>query len=333
MMTTFPVTASLLSTDALNIWAQQTYRLPSGTTCKILKAGINHTYHLHSPNTDVILRVYTQGWRTQPEIEAELALLNQLAAAGIAVSTPIPDDHGVRVQLLNAPEGERFAVLFTMAAGEKVPMFSPDLHEEAGRVLGCIHQITQNQSATRPTYTPDILSPDELPEIAAYLPAHTPEWSFLRHTQTIVQSILSDVAPKDLRHGLVHLDFWADNVHVSGSRITVFDFDFCGNGWLALDVAYYLLQAFRTTPDPADYAQIRHRFLSGYTSIAQLSDAESKILPTLGLALYHFYLSVQCRRFHDWSHAFLNEPYLRRYTKTFIQPFFEAHFDAFNPGS
>jgi Ser/Thr protein kinase RdoA (MazF antagonist) len=25
------------------------------------------------------------------------------------------------------------------------------------------------------------------------------------------------------------------------NKVTIFDFDFCGNGWLCLDIAYYIL--------------------------------------------------------------------------------------------
>jgi Ser/Thr protein kinase RdoA (MazF antagonist) len=55
--------------------------------------------------------------------------------------------------------------------------------------------------------------------------------------------ILSQTDSSQIKTGIVHLDIWFDNLNIApNNQITLFDFDFCGNGWFCLDVAYYVLQ-------------------------------------------------------------------------------------------
>jgi Ser/Thr protein kinase RdoA (MazF antagonist) len=122
----------------------------------------------------------------------------------------------------------------------------------------------------------------------------------------------------------VHLDIWFDNLNISDNNtITLFDFDFCGNGWLCLDIAYYILQLHSTEKDETERAEKMASFYRGYQTIEKISDEEKRIIPTLGVCLYYFYLGVQCSRFHNWSNTFLNEVYLKRFITVLIKSYYE----------
>lgn len=94
------------------------------------------------------------------------------------------------------------------------------------------------------------------------------------------------------------------------SEVTIFDFDFCGNGPLILDVAYFCKQLFHIENNKEEYELKKDAFLAGYQSIRKLTKQEINLIPPAGAAVYIFYLGVQCRRF-EWSNIFLTENYLK----------------------
>lgn len=108
-------------------------------------------------------------------------------------------------------------------------------------------------------------------------------------------------------------------------QITIFDFDFCGNGWLSYDIAYYILQLHSTEHDNSQRNLKAAYFLRGYESVTKISDEEKRILPMLGVSLYFFYLGIQCQRYDNWSNVFLNETYLKRFINLLVRKYFEEN--------
>jgi Ser/Thr protein kinase RdoA (MazF antagonist) len=322
-MNPFPVSSSILSAPHIAQFLKQTYHLGESTECRIIKAGVNHTYKVSDDNGNYIFRVYALNWRTKEEIEEELKLVNLLKEKGIQVSYPIADAKGNFIQTINAPEGLRYAVMFSFAKGEKLHFYSKEMHEEIGRMLAHIHQHTLGLHLKRPTYTPQTLLIDSFEHLKAFISTETDEMKFMMDTQQILLKELTSNA-SDLRQGIVHLDIWFDNLNIAADgQVTLFDFDFCGNGWLALDIAYYIMQTFNVERDePERKAKIEY-FLKGYESITPIPAAEKRLLPALGISLYFFYLGVQSKRFDDWSNSFLSETYLKRYITVIVKRYWE----------
>jgi Ser/Thr protein kinase RdoA (MazF antagonist) len=73
------------------------------------------------PGNRYILRVYRSSHRNRVQIGAEVDLLLALQRAEVPVSFPIPDHAGEYIQSIPAAEGQRYAVLFSYAAGRSVP--------------------------------------------------------------------------------------------------------------------------------------------------------------------------------------------------------------------
>jgi Ser/Thr protein kinase RdoA (MazF antagonist) len=147
---------------------------------------------------------------------------------------------------------------------------------------------------------------------------------FLLTTLPLLEKELLNADSNHLRRGIVHLDIWFDNLNISdNNEITLFDFDFCGNGWLCLDIAYYILQLHSTEKDETERAEKMEAFYKGYETIEKISDEEKRLIPALGVCLYYFYLGVQCSRFDNWSNTFLNEVYLKRFISVLIKGYYE----------
>ena len=150
------------------------------------------------------------------------------------------------------------------------------------------------------------------------------EW--LQNTQKYLLKEFEEADSTKLRHGIVHLDIWPDNFNVTKeNETTLFDFDFCGNGWLCLDIAYYILQLNSVERDEAICKSKVAHFLKGYESITKISAEEKQLLPMLGLSLFFFYLGVQCQRFDNWSNVFLNEDYLKRFITVLVMRYYDMN--------
>lgn len=326
-MTHLPVVSSILSARHLVPLFQVQYDMSTETTCRLLKAGVNHTYLVTDGDKRFIFRVYCINWRTQTDIAEEIRLLQLLREHEMPVSYPIADYDGSFMQILQAPEGVRYGVLFSFAAGEKLLQYPVEMHRKIGGILAKIHQVTANRTLERVSYTPEVMVVDPVENMKAYIAMDTPEMQWMLKAQAYLLQQYEGIDHSKVRQGIVHMDVWFDNMVIQGDEVTVFDFDFCGNGMLVYDLAYYILQTYNTErgENPDVFNEKRAAFLEGYEAVTRLSEEEKGLLPALGLSMHFFYLGVQSQRYEDWSNTFLNEVYLKRYITVLIKKYAALH--------
>lgn len=323
-MSNFSVTSSILSSADIAGFVSKTYLLSHDTTCQLLKTGINHTYRIESESETFIFRIYCYNWRTKEEITEELNLLQFLRQNSISVSYPIANSSEEFINIIEAPEGIRFGVLFSFANGHKVLNLSKEIHFEIGRLMAKIHQLTNGLQLERITYLPEILLNNSLNAIKLFLSDDTEEMQFLIAILPVLEKKLLEADHSLLRKGIVHMDIWFDNLNISDqNEVTLFDFDFCGNGWLCLDIAYYILQLNSTEKDDLEREEKMNSFYEGYETIVKINEEERRLIPILGVCMYYFYLGVQCSRFENWSNTFLNEVYLKRFISVLIKGYYD----------
>lgn len=313
-MNPFPVYDSRLSASHLGVFLTQKYSLGETVHCRILKTGINHSYLLNVGVNKAIFRLYSYQWRTKTDIEEELRLLTLLNENGVPVSYPMADATGNFIQEIMAPEGLRFGVLFSFAEGEKIRGFTADTSFTIGLAMARFHQLTQNLPFERITYNEETLLLLPLKRAKTFFAAESATMAFVESTTHALVEKMKEIGSSEVRFGAVHLDIWFDNMHVTpDGGVTFFDFDFCGNGWQVLDLAYFNVQLFNTEPDPDEYQRKLQRFLEGYETVTLLSAEEKRLIPYLGMSLWFFYLGVQCQRFDDWGNLFISEDYFKRF--------------------
>ncbi len=134
-MNHIPVLRSILVPEALSSLVEAAYGL-TVTRLQLIKAVVLDTYRVWTSAGLYILRVYPRRRRTFAEINAELDFLAYLHSQGAPVSIPVVQRNGERLLTLQAPEGTRYAVLFTYAQGEPL-----------GENLAAIHMYGQTLSA------------------------------------------------------------------------------------------------------------------------------------------------------------------------------------------
>ena len=313
-MTSFPVSDSTLSAPHLALYLQEKYGFDKNATCKIFRTGINHTYMVTDRATRYVFRVYSHQWRTAVEIAEELRLLDLLRENGISVSYPIKDNTQSYIQEILAPEGMRYGVLFSFAEGKKIRNLDENNCQTLGALMARMHQDTLNLRLERVDYTIQELAVQPYLYAKKYYDESLEEMQFVKKAGGYLAALFTQADTSQLRKGGVHLDLWYDNMNITGEGvITLFDFDFCGNGWLVLDVAYFAVQLFNTEPDKEIYVAKVAAFYGGYESLTPLSDEEKRLIPHVGLAIWIFYLGVQAQRFDNWSNIFLTENYLKHF--------------------
>ncbi len=313
-MNTLPVTDSTVSAQYLQTILGKLYGLSGTTHCRVLRTGINHSYIVTDAEKKFIFRIYSFNWRTVVEIEEELRLLNHLSQSQVPVSCPIPDASHQYIQQLNAPEGMRYGVLFLYAPGAKVRHFSNQTSFALGALMARMHKANNGLALQRVTYNAHTLM--ELPyrHATQHFSESNDDMRFIKQTAALVADTFCKAEDTSLRTGAVHLDMWYDNMHIGEpTGITLFDFDFCGNGWLLLDVAYFVMQLFHIEQDKQQYEARVTAFFAGYESVTILTAEEKRLLPYAGFSIWIFYLGVQSQRFDNWSNVFLSENYLKRY--------------------
>ena len=314
MTFSFPATETTLSAVHLAKLLQERYNLDIRTSCKLFRTGMNHLYLVTDGGARYVLRIYTFNWRSKLDVSEELRLLRYLQNHDIPVSYPIADRYGEYIQELSALEGVRYGVLLSYAEGKKVPKFNAEISYNIGVTMARIHKLTETFQVSRIAYDSKSLLEDSLKRTQSFFPPDLDEMKFVASLTEYLIKEYGKVNVKEVRTGVVHLDMWFDNMHFGeDNKITVFDFDFCGNGWLCLDIAYFIFQLYNTNLDEAEFKQKAESFLNGYESIQKISDEEKRIIPVAGLCVFLFYLGIQCDRFDTWSNIFLNEDHLRRF--------------------
>jgi Ser/Thr protein kinase RdoA (MazF antagonist) len=313
MAETFPTINSTLSANGLGELIQQKYNLSDKTECSVFRLAMNHLYIVHDGENKYVFRVYTYNWRTKLEIEEELRLLLHLKGADRQVAFPIAGKLNDYIQEIEAPEGKRFGVLFSYAKGIKTAKFTHQTSFLIGQALAKVHQSTENFEVNRISYNTHNLIDNAFLRTKKFFNKNNSEIDFLEKLSAFLIMKIDSIDKQKMRYGSVHLDVWFDNLHIHDEqKITFFDFDFCGNGYLCFDISYFLYQLLATNLDEEEYQVKAASFLKGYETVTEIGNEEKKFLPYACLAIMIYYISVQCDRFEFWTNIFLNEDHLKR---------------------
>lgn len=312
-MKTFPVATSTLSEKELGNFIQEKYQLNKNLGCKLFRTGVNHTYFLSDSQSKFVIRVYCHQWRTKSEIQEELELLKLLQSHHLSISYPIADNYGNYIQEINAPEGLRYAVVFSFAEGGKMRFMNNETCSKIGSLMAKIHNITSTKKIARVNYNSDILLNKSYHYLTSYFSEDLDEMKYLKEIGIKLSLDFEANELAENQKGIVHLDIWYDNLSVNDeNEITIFDFDNCGNGLLILDIGYFCKQLFFIESNKKIYESKVESFLNGYGKERNLSDNELKLIAYAGASIFIFYLGVQAKRF-DWSNIFFTENYLKMF--------------------
>jgi Ser/Thr protein kinase RdoA (MazF antagonist) len=287
-----PVSYSLVSSRALRQELLPLYGLNKAATVSLLAQGMHDTYLVAEPVPKYILRIYRAGWKTFVQVEAELRVLWLLQAQGLPVGYPVADAQGTSIHRLASPEGERYAVLFAYAEGEKIDVHTPAQAARFGKYVGQMHAITggRQDGSLQRDYRPERIVEETLRAIRAVLPAHPEAHRQLERVCERVSGQLTPDVRKVLKVGICHGDPHHENLFIEPAtgKVTMFDFDFSGNGYLLYDLGCFCYYERQRQPNVA-------AFLDGYAQAMPLTQTERERVPCFTVLMRLFHLGARSR--------------------------------------
>jgi Ser/Thr protein kinase RdoA (MazF antagonist) len=282
------VTHSLLHANDLAQLVQREYAVAPPVTVGLLNRGFNDTYLVTDVEGDRrVLRVYNREkyWiRSESDLHFELGLLEHLSAAGLGVARPYQRRGGDLLGRLTAPEGERCFALFSYAPG--LPLYEGTLTagqwREFGSGIARMHLEMDAFTTSHDRYHLDerILVQRPLAGLAPYARSGRAA-ADLAELGKLGERLTGEI--RRLRtiggaYGIIHADLHRGNTHNDGDgRFVTFDFDHCGFGLRAYDLA----ALYRGPGSPPEDRDRWAAVLTGYQQVRPLSPAEVDGFPTL----------------------------------------------------
>jgi homoserine kinase type II len=250
----------------------------------------NSNFLLETEAGRFFLTVYERRVRAD-DLPFFLELLRWIAGRGFPSATPIPDREG---RILKSVRGKPCAIV-SFLSGLAVRRPSAAHCREAGVGLAELHLAAQGFPLSRA---------NDLGQ-AAWEPMFSGLTEAAESLKPgLAQTISSDLErlganwPKNLPEGVIHADFFPDNVFFKAGKFAgAIDFYFACIDALAYDVAI-ALNAWCFEPDGSFNITSARQLVAGYESRRPLSDLERAALPVLALgAAMRFFLT----RLHDWG--------------------------------
>ncbi len=294
-MNTFPVNYSTLDTKALLQLIIENYEVDANATITFLKRGFNDTYLITKPDgKKYIFRVYNNNRRTIGSINTELVILSMMKDnTDIGISYPIEKKTDGLIIEIKAPEGVRTGVLFSYAEGEQIRKLSTEQAYILGREAARIHNFSLTFEGGTTGHNYDIASQFKLTLtiLKPILKDFPEQYDYLVKLQKDFINTFIDSNMEELAYGICHGDLQAENIHFTNyNRITIFDFDFIGKGFLAYDIGVFIWYDHKNkTPE------IINSFLEGYQTERKLSPTELKLIPYFSTLRALFQMTLYCQ--------------------------------------
>ena len=261
---------------------------------RLIASGHNDTYRIDADaGATYAFRLYGQAksWiRTVSDLRFELDLLAHLQARGAPVSFPIERRRGGTLGSVSSTSETHHYALFSWCPGRPIDTkdLTPAEAASLGTALASVHVAADSFVTTHSRYSLDagLLLDRSLERMRPVLEhAHPDDAGYIEDCAVRIRERLAGFDPGPSGWGVIHGDPQVLNCHfIPDGSVSFFDFDHCGFGWRAYDIAYCLRHT--NAVDDHRGEAIRSAVLAGYRSVRPLSDAEYQLLPTLGQAAW-----------------------------------------------
>jgi Ser/Thr protein kinase RdoA (MazF antagonist) len=300
----FPIIKSFLSTEALARHIEREYDL-ANVQCQLITATLRDVYLVTSLQKRFILFVYSSGLRSVEYIQAEWRFVAYLATQGVPVAPAELTRSGALLLTFHAPEGVRYGVLTQFVQGQHLRQRpSVSAVRSYGRHIATIHKLADAMpdALSRPVNDVAGMVRQSIAAAETVLIERRDVVAYLHECATLLYAELATLPKESPAYGMIHGDVIRTNAQVSNDgTVTVLDFDFCGPGWRAYDIATFLL-TIRGTSDEEQFADA---FLNGYLDTRALAQLEYEMLPLFEAARAIFDIGVPATYIDHWGSAYM----------------------------
>lgn len=288
------VVRSFVAGPALAELIDQDYGFDGTTSCKLfskmLRTQDNDHYRVVAGGQKYVARVYQLGdhlRRQEADYEYELDWLNFLKENGLPVSYPIRRKDGRFLGSLNAPEGKRYYALFSFAPGTPMDTYDEEQLFTLGKFMAKIHKVSNNYQPPyeRQKMDLDFLVDRPIARLKRIWGDNSDRASDLDLLITSAEEARQEILDiiNNPEHtpdgwGPIGGDFHATNTFFTDDQSPFFfNFDLCGPGWRAYDIAAFLQNTnlINTSESLTD------AFFGGYYAERPLSNNEHNAISPL----------------------------------------------------
>ncbi len=300
---TFPVIYSTLAPQALVNSVLSQYNLDAVTKCLLWHRGLSDIYLVETRQKSYVLRVSHHHWRSQSDIQFELELLDFLHRNCLPVAYPLYTKGGMLLVTIPALEGDRYAALFPYAPGT-IPLGDLNIKQSQtlGKTLGKLHQIASKfrSDIQRQALTTEYLLDNSFSIIAPFIEKKREDIAYLENAIARIKQQVANIPQQPPFWGICWGDPHSGNVHFTADHhITLFDFDQCGYGWRAFDLAKFL----QVSLNAGISRKTRDAFFEGYSKVQSLTSQEWDSLQawTQTAHIWSWSISINAAAIHCWS--------------------------------
>jgi len=313
----FPVIASTLSPQVLADEILPDFGIAPVMECKFFTGGFNDTFRAKTMDGKTYyLRAYRPQWRTLPDIQYELGMLNHLKNKGFPAARPLVYQDGNYFCAVAAPEGERYLAVFSECPGPEVSYdHEPErVARRYGQAVMQMHNAWDDFNSPHERFHKDLAHFIDMPlhNVKPFL-AHRPnDWRYFQaFAEKVREQILALPADK-LEMGVCHGDLQGYHAKVdSDGMLSFYDFDCGGYGYRVYDLAVFLWCCRLEDAVENRWAS----FLAGYQETRLLPKLEERAIPFFVCCRYLWHMGVHTQNSPDWGIGFLNDDYFDTHLK------------------
>ena len=201
--------------------------------------------------------------------------------------------------------------MFTYALG-KEPNYDDELQAiQYGRAVAQVHAATDDFVSKHARFALDIdhLIESPLKIIKPLFIDRMQDWDYLRSLSDKLLRLLRGLPLENLETGFCHGDLHGWNVNLTkDGKVTLYDFDCCGFGWRAYDVAVFRWSARLREKEKERW----QRYLKGYGEYRSLNQLDLSAVP-LFIAVRHIWLmGIHASNTRYLGYGWVNDSYFDR---------------------
>jgi Ser/Thr protein kinase RdoA (MazF antagonist) len=283
--------------------------------CDVLQRNLHDTYAIHAGPGRYVFRLYDSE-RNEPHLRYELELLRHVG--GLA-SQPISRLNGPDIIRVDTGSGERLGALFTYADGMLMTPRTQTVQTAAayGNAVARLHDRMDDFSRTdgQGSLDQQVLLGDALESIGEHLGSRD-DASFVRRIADHMADWLQRQRG-DLIQGVCHGDLQGGNaVLADDGAVCFFDFERCGVGWRAYEVATFRWGAamgkFRLGWPDQTVHSLWAAYLEGYTQHRRLSPGDLAATDMFVALRHIWYIGLEAKYAHRWSQPVVDDTFWNR---------------------
>lgn len=280
------IARSFVAANALAELLAAEYELEAPVNCqlfsKLLRTQDNDHYLVNTGNgAQYVVRVYQLGnhlERQESDYHWELEWLLFLQQQGLPISYPLARKDGGYLGSLLAPEGVRHYALFTLSEGEPMTVTNEEQLFVCGQQMARIHKASNTFTSKHQRQAMDLeyLVDKSVERVQNFWGnSHSADLEILlmsaAEAKEEILSLINNEQHTPDSWGPIGGDFHSSSVYFnSRNEPSFFNFDLCGYGWRAYDIATFLLNT-ELLHHPED---LTDAFFAGYYSERPLSENE-----------------------------------------------------------